>query len=287
MAQKFLLIIVLVPLLLLVSPSAVALAESAEAPVVSRADLLLEINRLLEEVRQLQAILASRQVLMPVQLTIFDRPFERSYKVQNGSLTAADSRGLPRPIDDELFQLFVDLVGVDAVDTAVAEWRVFYSESEDLGGFVELIPETGQWVVGVNRAGYDKGSSARRSFAQLFIHEYAHILLYEKPTFVSEFTKLFWTAADLRHMEAVSKAAGVNRFALLQAYFAKNSERFVSDYATLSPDEDLAETFVALVEDRSFPKGTIAERKLAALAGEPDLSQERSELAARLKIILK
>lgn len=249
--------------------------------------LLQEINRLLLEVQRLQLLLRQRTTLIPeqpYQSVFFDRPYEAIYFVDGINLRPVTKSGFVRPIDYELFKLLKETIGEQAVKEKVSEWRVFYDDVEDLGGFVELITGTEDWVFGVNRAQFEtKDSNSTRSFANLFIHEYAHILLFNQPEFTKGFAEQFWSVEDKRHQAYVAQVSEKRRFPVLIEYFEANSERFVSDYATLSPDEDLAESFVAFVREEK-PKGdTLRSEKINSFYNVPELVSERSLLRKNLE----
>lgn len=248
--------------------------------------LLQEINRLLLEVQELQLLLKQRLLLLPeqpYQSVFFDRPYEAIYFINGITLKSATRSNLIRPIDYELFELLKSIVGEAVVRERVREWRVFYDEEEDLGGFVELIPGTDDWVFGVNRAQYETNDlNSKKAFADLIIHEYAHMLLFDQPEFTQNYTEQFWTTADKRHQILVSQAETDKRFSVLIEYFDANPDRFVSDYATLSPEEDLAESFVTFVrEDRSVSK-SLRNEKINALYNLPELVSVRIELRSNL-----
>lgn len=269
---------------------------SAFASTVSYAEgkiqavLLTQIKSLLAEVVRLQEILAQQQQralsskYTPYETVIFPLSFERIYEVSAGTLKSTSGANEVREVDTELFALFTSVVGKKAISDNVKEWRVFKNENSDLGAFVELIAGTSQWVVGVNRENFDaEDEQLTRAFANLFVHEYAHILLFNDSDFESAYKSQFWTAEDERH--SVRVAGLGNQFSVLSRYYDLNRERFVSDYATLSPEEDMAETFVAFVRE-SKPTGTsIRDKKIDQFYTSTLFVEERTRLRANLKAL--
>jgi hypothetical protein len=215
------------------------------------------IIKLLKEVVRLQKLLADKLEKEnagrePYESVLFSLPIETMYFVDRGQLVPARG-GAVRPVDQEVFTLFRNVLGEAAVAKYVDEWRVFNIEDSAIDAAVESIGDTGRYVVSVNRAGYSDRTLTQRSFANLFIHEYSHLLFFERPEFVADYTDAFWSRADKAHSAAVAGAASSRQATLLRSYFEANTDRFVTDYATVSPDEDMAETFVAFVVNAEKP----------------------------------
>lgn len=254
-----------------------------------RSELLSQIELLLAEVERLQAIVAKREsakytLYTPYTSIFFPLDFETMYLVRDGQLYAIGSEEAFKNADVHLFELFKGIVGDEAVDAHVREWRVFENRSNDLGAFVELIAGTEDWIVGVNRESFDIDDPlAVKSFANLFVHEYAHILLFEEPTVSDKFEATFWTAADQRHEVAVEAASSKNSFSILRRYFEENESRFVSDYATMNPDEDMAETFVSFVRESKPTGNTLRDKKILFFYGYKDFVSLRAELRSNLE----
>lgn len=272
----------------LVSTPALASTQTmsyAEGKV--HAQLLLQIKSLLAEVVRLQELLAKQNTralssaYVPYETVIFPLPFERIYEVDNGVLKSIGSGSDVRVVDRELFDLFKSTVGEKAVKENLKEWRVFKNDNSDLGAFVELIAGTDEWVVGVNRENFDSTDpQLTRAFANLFVHEYAHILLFEETAFERAYTQQFWTAEDARHSVRVAGAS--DQFSVLSRYYDLNRARFVSDYATLSPEEDMAETFVAFVREGKPTGTTIRDKKINQFYTSAFFVKERTLLRANL-----
>jgi hypothetical protein len=253
-----------------------------------RVQLLTQIELLLKEVQRLQAIIAGREaakytLYTPYTAVFFPLNFESMYLVRDGQLYAIGNNASAKPADAELFELFKSIIGKEAVDTHVREWRIFENKSRDLGAFVELIAGTKDWIIGVNRESYKADDSLSvKSFSNLFVHEYAHIILLDKTDVTTKFTNTFWTAADKKHAAAVQAASERTRFSVLQRYYEANESRFVSDYATLSPDEDMAETFVSFVRNAKPTGEKLSDKKILFFYQYPDFVSLRTELRTNL-----
>ena len=253
-------IVIALALILLLGPVTTFASNKISQPEQTKAQLLEQIQKLLAEVLRLQAILKERTATKsqtfsnytPYQAVFFSLPTERIYLVDNDQLINLKRTETVRTVDKQLFDLFVDVVGEEAVESNLKEWRVFKNDSSDLGAFVELIAGTEDWIMGVNRDGYIQGDrQVIESFINLYIHEYGHILLFSKPDFEKYFKSSFWNKSDNLHESKVKQASASAKFAIMSNYYSDNQNRFVSDYATMNAEEDMAEAFLAFVlEDK-------------------------------------
>ncbi len=289
--------LLLAPLFLVLILTFVSIPSSASAVTMTyeegkvHAALLLQIKSLLAEVVRLQELLAEQKErslasasYTPYDTVIFPLSFERIYEVKNGTIKNTNGETGQRVVDKQLFDLFAAVIGDDAVDEYVKEWRVFKNDNSDLGAFVELIAGTESWVIGVNRESYSSGDEQlTRAFANLFTHEYAHILLFNETTFETTYKNLFWTAEDQRHSARVQNLN--SQFSALSRYYDENRSRFVSDYATLSAEEDMAETFVSFVREEKPLGTTIREKKINQFYTSKVFVEARAELRANLQAL--
>lgn len=295
--QKLIIALFLIPSFIL---SAVPL--SVQAKTISseqhRLELIAELQDLLSQLLVIQKQLEEKRGYAssdnsviknrtPYESQFYNFSHRAIYFVDNNELVNSKSREGVGSIDQKLFDLFTAVVGEVAVNKYVDEWRVFNNKNDDLGAYVELMSTTvsgpRNWIVGVNMADYD--FSATKSFANLFVHEYGHILFYDKPDFVARYKNNFWTTTDVKHSEKINKVDGEERLDLTQDYYEKNSQRFVSDYATVSVDEDMAETFVYFIREDKPPGNTIRDQKIRIFYQEPDLVGVRTKIRANLRVL--
>lgn len=236
-------------------PTPMVFAASSDSNSERTLELLLEINRLLTEIQRLQQVLLARQldqssvpqratVLHPVKY--FENEFEATYEIVDGALVRREG-GTPRLVDQQLWQLWNEVVDNTRHQQSVTDFRVALEPENRIGAFIELVPETGEWVLGVNRADFEALNRSRQLYQELFIHEYAHLAAYEDKTLVRSFTEQFWSEEDLRQHERLSDLPLTRALSAREDYFEKNVDRFISDYAVTSPDEDFAETFLEFV----------------------------------------
>lgn len=257
-----------------------ALAYTTPRTETERQELILT---LLKEVLRLEKKLVALRSesgvsdRQPYQSVLFDLPVETGYFVDAGGLTPYRG-GVVRTIDQDLFDLFIGTLGKRAVATYVAEWRVYNQPYSDVDAAVESIGDSERYVVNINRAGYTDRALTELSFARLFVHEYSHLLFFERPELTVEYADRFWSSADEAHSAAVAKGATFR----LAPYYEANTNRFVSEYATVSPDEDMAETFVEFVfADR--PTGTLLkDKKVLSYYAQEDLLTVRADVRRNL-----
>ncbi len=267
---------------------------SARTPLINQSQtvLLAQIEKLLAEVVRLQTLLSkqaqttklvSNGAYTPYSLVFFPISFETILPVENGKLQSLKSTVPVREVDKQLFELFVSVVGEEAVVKHVREWRVFNKPKADMSAFVELIAGTDDWVVGVNREGFSPTNElTKSSFIDLYLHEYAHILLSNQPEFEERYEKSFWTVADLYQKTSLEQSDSKNKFELMGQYYDENPNRFVSEYATLNSGEDMAETFVSFVTEPKPMGLTIREQKILAFYQEPAMVAIRKTLRENL-----
>jgi hypothetical protein len=90
---------------------------------------------------------------------------------------------------------------------------------------------------------------------------------------------------DKKNQTQIENAKEKNKFNLASNYYNQNPQRFVSDYATMSVNEDLAETFVKFIFNAK-PKGeTVKEKKVLAFYEEAELVKVRDEIRDNLSAL--
>jgi hypothetical protein len=199
-------------------------------------------------------------------------------------LERIDRKAPIRQSDQQLYNLLIGVVGEDPLRRYVDDFRVFYDSNTEASAFVESKAKSDYWIFGVNRDGWRlTDRQAKASFIDLFLHEYAHLLLLENEEFTEGFANRFWTEADEDHAQAVKNER--RRFQILEDYFEENTERFVSDYATLSVDEDIAETFVQFVITTRPAGESVRDKKIQYFYESPDMVAERARLRQNLRLV--
>ena len=262
------------------------LAFAAPVEVTSSQNFAATIQALQTELARLQSLyVVAKPSVQPYELTLFHVPYESAYTVKNQQLVNIESRSGVRSADQELFEMFVQTVSTTVVNNYIQEWRVFYDDDRDLGAFTEFIPKTGKWVVGINRADYVPGNKEVYDlYANLFIHEYAHILLFNNQSFSDKYTSDFVTASDREHHAALRLRPTSERFLSSLQYYDEHEDRFVSDYASVSPDEDMAETFLAFVREDAPSGNAVRDKKIRAFYADNKFVEVRAQIRKNLAV---
>lgn len=251
-----------------------------------RAALIAQIQMLMKEVERLQALVAARAVvekpLKIYQSRFFDITFETVYQVTPQGLVRLDTPGAAvRTVDAQLYSLLTEVIGPSTVRKYIDDFRVFDNDNTELSAFVETKSGGDTWLFGVNRSGFSlTDAQTKASFIDLFVHEYAHLLLLGEDDLVDDFEDSFWAQADYRHANKVDDAR--DQFALLEKYYDSNKDRFVSDYATMNVDEDMAESFVSFVVNARPTGSRLRDDKVRFFYSSPTMVAERTRLRQNL-----
>jgi hypothetical protein len=288
-------------LLALVSlPSGLVLAET-EQDVENqyRQTLMLLIGTLLEQVDQLQQELEDRQgsvVLNKDDLEesalISDMKALSAYKISRVSDVDKIINPEHRNYFKEVFRVFPDELG-----SKIDELVVFDDADAQYDAFVETIPpDHKSWRYSIHQ---DMLEDLNYIDYELIVHESAHILSYEEDknislsgqgcssyfalincpspnSYLGQFAKEFWSSTDIKRAENFSYSSSKS-----YEYYLDNEEDYVSDYASLNPKEDFAETFMFYVLDIEVPRG-LASDKIEYLEEFSELRKWKLEILSNL-----
>jgi hypothetical protein len=201
----------------------------------------------------------------------------------------------------------------------LTKYVIFTDGPEEVLAFVT--PDTDdptKWLLGVDIA--DTSNPEELTFT--LIHEFAHLLtlnsgqvpvnealalepdneeLYEaaatacpvyfpgegcsEPTsYINAFYERFW--ADIyeewSEIDALQYEDEDEYATGLEEFYAEREDEFVSDYATTSPEEDIAESFATFVLKPKPTGETLADEKVAFFYDYPELVKLRAEMSGRL-----
>ena len=241
-----------------------------------RAQLVATINWLLAQIEVLQAQIDAQSEKTPytyssddnyeiVNTFYYGKNFEAIYEVNRAlDLVRRDKITGPRSLDV----------------------RVFNDKNSTLGGFVELPAGDEMWIIGLNRDDFERGNEMSENiYKVLMIHEYAHLVTFYMEDFVEDFEDTFWTAEDKRHARAIERLDDEEADEKLEDYYEAHKNDFVSDYATYSVDEGIAETFVSFVLEKKPVRGFKKEdAKVLSMYANSKLLQIRNELRQNLDL---
>ncbi|MBO9578983.1 MAG: hypothetical protein J7480_09490 [Microbacteriaceae bacterium] len=194
---------------------------------------------------------------------------------------------------------FVRVATADYIDLHVAQ--VYHGESESLTAAYVSPTQSGRpglWDLGVNVAWIGEDDPAIERLVTL-VHEFSHMLTLDDvryPPFGGDcddarFERSCPPAGSIARTfgEAFWAPYGEERASwdgpldeIPEGFLATHAEDFVTDYAATNVAEDLAETFVVFVANPipAVTDASVVARKLAFLAGYPELLEQRERLRA-------
>ncbi len=183
--------------------------------------------------------------------------------------------------------------------TMVAEFEVFHGNNEVLGYVMPVQDgDLSRWRLGlaIEVVTDLEKIDLNADFAYTIIHEMAHILTLNHlqlnadiseaacntfhigegcanaNSYLYEIYNLGWT-------DIIGEHRAINDDVAAQQFYEKYKDRFVTDYASTNPAEDIAEVFSVFVVSDNPPTGnTIADQKINAMYGRPELVSLRNTI---------
>lgn len=262
-----------------------------------------EITRILDQIASLQSLIKTLESSEPKravlgayfsrdhqfdidQTSLFRSSFysgryEAVYET-NGTALVAPQDERVRTLDANLWEHVRDVFGQNAIATYLDEFRVYSDKNARYDAFIELKPN-GKWLLGVNAEDLDLSHPrVRESVTELLIHEYAHILIHYRNDMENRFN-FFWNENDHAHARVLESMSDTDRrYDEMEEYYEKNSNRFVSDYATTNAEEDFAESFLQFVINDIPESGTLKEKKVMFFYAYPEFIEIRNDIRNRL-----
>lgn len=194
----------------------------------------------------------------------------------------------------DVWQLFVDLVGAEAVGASILQFRVGDAPDSGTLAYVYQDRDPQYWTLAVNLAIVDEPELLEATL----IHEYAHVFSYAetqfeaRPTSCDTFETIegcvlpdaylwafyveFWSGyADHPDLENVDPD-------IADDFYREHDDDFVSDYAATNIGEDFAETFMTYVLEDDWSPRTPTGAKLSFFDRYPELVELRERMRAVL-----
>ena len=210
------------------------------------------ISLLMEQIAVLQKQLAIQQAAenhLPsldelMQSTFYSGAYEALYAVRGNTLIPLGGT-IPSSSHQMLWNRYVALAGDSFVRSEIGEFRLYSSRQSPYDAFTELDTRTGEWIFAVNIYHLDMNNpKIWEGLDPLFVHEIGHIAVTDR--ILEDFTDTFWDRDDEQHAERVARLEpGAYRDSVVSEYFESNVQKFVTEYATISPLEDAVESFTA------------------------------------------
>jgi hypothetical protein len=176
-----------------------------------------------------------------------------------------------------LWQEVRDLSPDALSDRYIETFDVYSDPSSDVLAFVVDDDGNGKWKMAVNLPTH-RESDAKWQKATL-IHELAHIITLNR----DQFTSPSGTCPNYEAEEWCTKSDSyLSRF--VEKYWWTKKEmnydeaKFVSEYASSSPEEDIAESFAFYVLGRNFSESSTRESKMNFFSSYPELVKIRDSM---------
>ena len=208
---------------------------------------------------------------------------------------------------DAIWDLFVRVATPELAGSRIGRYLYADDPRSDTYAYVHFEDvEAGRWRLAANGAYADDPELLLGTL----VHEYAHVLslhtdqydavvltrfetcdtleadggCLREDAWLTDFHEEFWSGYGAAAPDADDTAdAGVR-----DAFYADHADDFVSAYAATNVTEDFAETFMTFVlepnESLADPSSSMVARKLAFLAGIPQLSAIRDRIRAEFRL---
>lgn len=205
---------------------------------------------------------------------------------------------------NEIWDLVKKIVPKNQRDK-MGEFLIYNGSVTGSAGFVaEIKKDLSSWVMGIaiNYA-YEGGFNAGGEVAYTIIHEFGHILTLEKSqvdasitqancknyfpgegcakenSYINELHSKFWKDIWSEYQTAQNDQNSQQQF------YQKYKDRYVTQYASTNPGEDIAEVFATFVTRKDKPNGTtIAEKKILLMYDRSELIDFRNHIRTNLKL---
>lgn len=213
------------------------------------------------------------------------------YKVTNGNISkirdyrvTGENLNYQRDIakHNAIWDLVTKVAPLNQLEK-VSEFMIYNGSVAGSSGFVlKRSPDLSKWQLGIaiDKA-YEGGFNSNGELAYTIIHEYGHILTlnhtqldasvserscttyypsegcsYEH-SYINEMYDLYWKDIENEYRAAQNSQSDQ------MAFYARHTDRFVTNFASTNPIEDIAEVFSVFITSSDKPSGnTIADKKV-------------------------
>lgn len=220
------------------------------------------------------AVVATYAVTSPERITLTDGTADEQHK--------------------QIWSLFARISPDAFTDAYVNTYEIANDASDDTLAYVHDEDGDGYWSVGVNVGSF--GTEGKREDILTLIHEFAHIVTLNQTqvvhggtcitydtgdgcataqSYIHAFVQRFWPEAE--RTRAVSG----------EDVYTRAPQKYLTEYAATSPEEDIAESFALFVLESKERSGTtIADQKAAFFYAYPELVALRNSIRKGLGSIL-
>lgn len=268
-----------------------------------RAYLLTVIQNLQAQIAALQSSL--NQSTVTIKPSKLDEETFTSFLIDADDVVAQyeitdikEAQRLSNKTHQRFFLRFLEIVP-DAYDDYFVDLLVFDGSNKDFDGFVETVPPYREdtWRIALNEDLFEL-TPTHAILDELFVHEFAHIISYERVVGVPEpyqtscheyfadfgcppenaylttFIDEFWTNSDLNELlDSDGRSIWTKR---------EIREYFVTEYASTDPAEDFAESFTAFILENKPSDTTLKSEKTRFFYEFEELAGIRKEIQDNL-----
>ena len=235
------------------------------------------------------------------------------YKVNNGKITkhvdykvSGTDLEFQKDVNKhkQIWDLVKMIVPLNQLEK-MSEFMIYNGEITGSAGYVvEKSQDLSKWQMGIaiNYA-FEGGFNTKGELAYTIIHEFGHILTLndvqlnasisrenctnyypgegcsKENAYINEMYQKYWKDIAEEHQKAQQNQS------LQEAFFNKYSSRFVTNYASTNPGEDIAEVFATFITKKEKPNGaTIAEKKILLMYNRSELIAFRNHIRQNLQL---
>ena len=235
------------------------------------------------------------------------------YKVTNGSITkVTDYKVTGSDLEyqkdinkhQQIWSLVRKIVPLNQLEK-MSEFMIYNGDVSGSAGYVfEKNADLSKWQMGIaiNYA-YEGGFNKDGELAYTIIHEFGHILTLndvqlnasisqvnctnyypgegcaKDNSYINELYQKYWNDIIDEHTKIQDNQSEQEKF------YNKYSNRFVTNYASTNPGEDIAEVFATFVTKKDKPSGTnIAEKKILLMYNRSVLVDFRNHIRKNLNL---
>lgn len=211
------------------------------------------------------------------------------YQVTDGKLLITNGKASVK--DKKIWKEINRILTTELVDKHIDTLEIFYNKTSNNFAYVQDINRDGKWKIAINIYHYNKVIKTDRQ--TMIIHELGHILTlnntqlisignneckeystYEgcanSESYLNQFVKKFWTEKEIA-LARDSKKIDYN--------YAK----YTTPYATLNPEEDMAESFAKFVTETKPVNKTTKDGKILFFYQYPEIISIKNKITKNIK----
>ncbi|HMS24530.1 MAG TPA: putative zinc-binding metallopeptidase [Acidimicrobiia bacterium] len=212
-----------------------------------------------------------------------DKNVRAEYSVSTGEKISF-AGGQEDEKDQDIWNQIKNISPNDLTNTYIDTFQVFDNTKDDTLAYVSDDNGDGKFEIAINSAQHAMSSSKEQTLT--IVHELTHIITlnidqqgdegcggyvsedgcFPSTSIMGSYVSRFWSA----DLIAQSKSGDID--------YERNKKTYVSEYATTSPEEDIAESFAFYVVNSSSSSQSIAEQKQAFFNDFDDLVSIKKQM---------